>query len=372
MLHEFITLNRGELIRRCAQKAAARPAPPATAAIKHGVPTFLDQVVNTLRSGVPSDPAIHATALLYGHDLLCQGFSVSQVVHGYGDVCQSITDLAVETDAPISTQDFRTLNACLDDAIAGAVTQFGRDQRANLDVEANRENERLGFFAHELRNLLQTAMIAFEVVKTGNVGIGGSTGSVLHRSLVGARDLIARSLAEVRLTQGIKNRERFAIGEFIQELCAAAALESNSRDVTFTLVPIDAAGAGAIVEADRQVLTAVVRNVLQNAFKFTKPRSTVLLRVGASAERVLIEVQDECGGLPAGDSKELFQAFEQRGADRAGVGLGLAFCRWAIEASQGRIDARSIAGVGCVFTIDLPRVPAPAAMTRAAKAYTSV
>jgi hypothetical protein len=47
------------------------------------------------------------------HDLLLQGFTVSQVVHDYGDVCQSITDLAVEVNAPISTDDFRMLNRCL-------------------------------------------------------------------------------------------------------------------------------------------------------------------------------------------------------------------------------------------------------------------
>ena len=53
---------------------------------------------------------------------------MSQVVHDYGDVCQSVTDLAVEVNAPISTDDFRTLNRCLDEAIAGAVTEYGREQ----------------------------------------------------------------------------------------------------------------------------------------------------------------------------------------------------------------------------------------------------
>ena len=44
---------------------------------------------------------------MHGHDLLHQGFSVSQVVHDYGDVCQSITELAMELAAPISAEDFR-------------------------------------------------------------------------------------------------------------------------------------------------------------------------------------------------------------------------------------------------------------------------
>ena len=59
---------------------------------------------------------------------------------------------------------------------------------------------------------------------------------------------------------------------------------------------------GVVIEADRQVLGAVVGNLLQNAFKFTRPHTTVTLRVSGNAERVLIEIQDECGGLLEGTS----------------------------------------------------------------------
>jgi hypothetical protein len=214
-------------------------------------------------------------------------------------VCQSITELAVEKNAPISTDDFRTLNRCLDDAIAGAVTEFGREQnQSTLEGEAARGSERAGFLAHELRNLLNTAIMAFEVLKTGNVGVAGSTGTVLHRSLMASRALISRSLAEVRLTQGVQNRERFLVSGFIEEIASAVTLEANARGVILTVMPVED---GVAIQADRQVLAAVVGNLLQNAFKFTRPRTTVTLRVGASAERVLIEVQDECGGLPGGN-----------------------------------------------------------------------
>ena len=117
------------------------------------------------------------------------------------------------------------------------------------------------------------------------------------------------------------------------------------------------------VEADRQVLAAVLMNVLQNAFKFTRSRTTVTLRVRASAERVLFEVQDQCGGLPEGDSNDLFRPFAQRSANQAGVGLGLAFSRWATEANHGQIYARNLPDVGCVFTVDLPRCPVPLPQT---------
>ena len=359
MLYEFIAVHRAEIIRRCREKVASRPVPPPTEAeIDHGVPLFLDQLVDALRTDPASSVEITQSAVLHGQDLYRQGFTVSQVVHDYGDICQSITELAVETDAPITTGDFQTLNRCLDDAIAGAVTEFGRGRdQSTRDGETARGSERLGYFAHELRNLMNTAIMAFEILKTGNVGVGGSTGAVLHRSLIGTRALIDRSLGEVRLTQGIQNRVPFLVAAFIDELAPSAVFQANAKGITLTVLPV---AAGVAVEADRQVLAAVVWNLLQNAFKFTRPRTTVTLSMRASAERVLIEVQDECGGLQEGDLKELFRPFEQRGADRTGLGLGLAFCRWAVEANHGRISARSLPGKGCVFTVDLPRLPVPA------------
>jgi signal transduction histidine kinase len=355
MLYEFIGANRDEIIRRCRAKVAARSIPPPTPAeIDHGVPVFLDQLQDALRSGASMTSEIGGTALKHGHDLLLQGFTVSQVVHDYGDICQAITELAVEMDASIRTEDFRTLNRCLDDAIAGAVTEYGRERnQSGIDGESARGNERLGFFIHEMRNLISTASYAFEVLKTGDVGVGGSTGRVLQRSLIAQRALISRSLAEIRLTQGVQNRQPFPVAEFIDEVAANAGLEANARGVRLTVICIE----DATIEADRQVLAAVITNLLQNAFKFTKPGTTVTLRVGASAERVLIEIQDECGGLPGANTTDLFRPFEQRGTDRSGVGLGLAFSRWAVEANRGRIYARNLPDRGCVFTVDMPRLP---------------
>ena len=370
MLHEFVAENRAEIIRRCRAKVAARSAPaPTKAEIEHGVPVFLDQLVTTLRGGLSANAEISGSALLHGHDLLLQGFTVSQVVHDYGDICQSITDLAMETHSTISTEDFRTLNRCLDNAIAGAVTEYGRERnQSGIDGESARGTERLGFLAHELRNLTQTAIFAFEVLKSGNVGVGGSTGAVLNRSLMGLRALIGRSLAEVRLTQDVENLEQLPVRGFIEELTPSATLEANAKGIRLVVLPVED---NVAIEADRQVLAAAVGNLLQNAFKFTQPRTTVTLRVHASAERVLIEVEDACGGLPAGeDTNDLFRSFEQRGADRTGLGLGLAFSRWAVEANGGRIYARNLPNRGCVFTVDLPRcqVPALAAEDRAAQA----
>ena len=360
MLYEFITLNREEIVTRCRAKVATRSMPPPSEAeINHGVPMFLDQLVDMLRSGGSGTGDIDKSAGQHGHDLLLQGFTVSQVVHDYGDVCQTVTDLALETNAPISTEDFRTLNRCLDEAIASAVTIYMREsQQSHPDNSTDRDNERVGFLVHEMRNLVNTAVVAFEVLKSGNVGVGGSTGAVLNRTLMGLRDLVARSLEEIRSTNAVKNKKPIRLSQFIDEIGAAAILEAGGRDLRLIVSPVQEELA---VEADQQILAAVVGNLLQNAFKFTRPHSTVTLSVRASTDRVLVEVHDECGGLPGeGEGKELMASFEQRGADRTGLGIGLTFSRWGAEANGGRLYARNLPGKGCVFTLDLPLLSVPA------------
>jgi signal transduction histidine kinase len=151
----------------------------------------------------------------------------------------------------------------------------------------------------------------------------------------------------------VQNRERVAVAGLITDVASAASLFAEAREIEFQVV--HAAEESVTVEVDRQIVASALTNLLQNAIKFTRRRTVVILQVRVSPERVLFEVQDECGGLAAGDIDDAFRPFEQRGADRSGLGLGLAFSRWAIEANHGRVYARNLPGVGCVFTIDLPR-----------------
>jgi len=193
LLYDFIAGHREQIIAHCGEKASGRSdSPPVPEAIEQGVPVLLDQLVNVLRAGLEPGPEIAKTALLHGRDLLRAGFSVSEVVHTYGDVCQSITELAVELNATISAEDFRLLNKCLDDAIASAVTEFGRKQgQSSSDGKAAHAPERF-----ELRDLSKAALVAFEAIRSGQVGIAGSTGAVLQRNLIGIFALAELSLAE--------------------------------------------------------------------------------------------------------------------------------------------------------------------------------
>jgi len=372
VLHEFLTTNRADLILRCHLKVAKRIAPKAGVGdLDHGIPRFLDQLIKTLQLEQSSDPArslrisgpsgggpaaseIAVTAALHGRELSEQGFTVDQVVHDYGDLCQAITDLAAERDMPIEIDEFRTLNRCLDNGIADAVTEYVFQRDSGLENKnVSALNEQLGFLAHELRNLLHTATLATLAMKAGNVGTAGATGALLDRALIGMRNLIDRSLAGVRLTAGMPSRAQLiSLAEFIADVKVSASLEAQTRGCRFLVGEVDRELA---LDVDREIMMSAVGNLLQNAFKFTHRDTEVRLSAYAAADRIRIDVEDHCGGLPPGSAEEMFLPFKQSGTDRSGLGLGLAICQRAVEANDGVVRVRDIPGSGCVFTIDLPR-----------------
>lgn len=215
MLHEFLSTHRAELIRRCRSKVGGRSSPPVTPLeLEHGVPRFLEQLVEALRheetnpeSLSKEKPALAEstrTANLDGEELFEQGYTVDQVVHGYGDVCQVITQLAIEMNAPVTLREFRTFNRLLDNAIADAVSSFISHREIPAKVDgAYALHQHLGSVAEEQRKLLDAALVALDAVKYGNVGVMGATGSILEDSLKKLQVLIDKSLPEVRLATGM-------------------------------------------------------------------------------------------------------------------------------------------------------------------------
>ena len=372
MLHEFLSKNRTELIDRCRAKVdkrrTSRVGDPAQ---KFGIPQFLDQLIKTLQveqtseplrsrkisgteDGKPAVSEIAGTAAHHGSELLLQGFPVDQVVHDYGDLCQAITGLAFEQKAPIQADEFQTLNRCLDNGIADAVKEYARHRDVLIeDRSAHLLNERLGALAHELRNHVQTATLAIFAMKTGTVGLTGATGDVLDRSMIALRTLIDKSLADVRMTAGMPvRRQLLPVAAFIAEVNVSASLEAQARGIRLTVGTVDPT---VMVEVDRDLLFSAIGNLLQNAFKFSTHKFEVSLKAYAAGNRVLIDVEDSCGGLPAGKAESMFAPFTQRSADKSGLGLGLSICRRAVEANNGNVRVRDKPGAGCVFTIDLPR-----------------
>jgi hypothetical protein len=199
-LDQFLKDNRTELIARTRAKVASRSSPPADPAeLEHGVPLFLSQLSDTLqiqgpggteesaRASHASQPNIGESAAAHGRDLLKFGFSIEQVVHDYGDICQAITELAEERDVTLSTAEFHTLNRCLDNAIAGAVSSWSQE-RDRKPWDKTSDNVLL-----LLSTLVDQAKTTFDVLRAGKVAAGGATGNLLLRALVQMRALIDKA-----------------------------------------------------------------------------------------------------------------------------------------------------------------------------------
>lgn len=364
MLREFLTEHRDAILARARAKVASRRVPIASEQeLAVGVPAFLAQLTDLLRQE-QQPPASHAVSTTaerahgavgesadrQGDAQLRAGLTVAQVVEGYGDVCQAITEEAVEAHAPIGLDEYHTLNLCLDVATARAVTAFsgGHDRRT-----AAAETERLGVLAHELRNLLSTALLAYHALQRGGAGVQGSTGAALGRSLRGLRDLVDRSLAQVRLSAALRNPERVELAPFIEEMEVGATLDAKAKGLALDVPAVEN---GLRVNADRPLLASAVGNLVQNAIKFTPPGGRVSLSSHRDSQHVVIDVEDQCGGLPEGQAEAMFRPFERQASNATGLGLGLKISRDAVTANGGEIHVHNLPGRGCVFSIVLPAV----------------
>ena len=195
-LQQFLIDNRMELIERTRKKVANRSAAqPIEVQVENGIPIFLSQVVAALgedcernpeqkaTSPVPQNADIARTAILRGQSMRQFGFTIDQVVRGYGDVCQAVTEMADEREASITATEFHMLNWCLDNAIARAVTSWN-DERDKSRAEGKGRRDL------ELLNLVMTATFSFEALRSGRVGSTGATATVIQRCLAEMRVLL--------------------------------------------------------------------------------------------------------------------------------------------------------------------------------------
>ena len=172
ILHKFVMLYRDEIIRECRERVATRSKPPATdAEIDHGGPMSFDEFADELRKNLSLYAAIATSAKKSGCDLERQECTVSQAVRDYGEIVQSFTDQALDNAVPISADDFRMLDRCLDDWIANRVTEFTHEREQSPATR-------------ELRTP-STALFALTVIEDGRVGVADTPlGAVLKQTLM--------------------------------------------------------------------------------------------------------------------------------------------------------------------------------------------
>lgn len=355
MFHEFLTRERARILASAKQKALdARWGRIRSDADEEGWDFFYDELTDRFRTGesmaLSQSPNRQASgdSPIRGKEYVRLGYAITEAVQSYNIIYLAITDSAAEMHFEISEEEATQLKLSLDSSIAEVVAEFEFAQKLK---QGAKETERLGFLAHELRNSLQSASIALELVETGAVGLESQTGGLLRSSLQRMAELIDTALTGVRLQVEPDVRlERIKIYTVMSEVEATASFQSRARGLQLRMQSFS----DLEVLADRPLLVSALSNIVQNALKFTQPGSSISVRAHKEGDRILIDVEDECGGLPDGKIEELFEAGVQMGSDRTGVGLGLAITRQALERNNGHLRVRNLPGKGCIFTIDLP------------------
>ncbi|MBC7419850.1 MAG: HAMP domain-containing histidine kinase [Bdellovibrio sp.] len=356
ILQKFLITNKVEILALCEAKTKTLAGLRGDSEqLRLGLPLFYDQLIRVLVEKLSEGPpeAMLRTAAHHGKEYLRLGYSLSHVVHSYGAMCQSITELATMKDARISPADFNILNGCLDVAIAAAVSEF---QFRSNEASEEREIQHLGFLAHELRNALSSATVAHEMIKAGLVGSGGSTATVLEANLARMRNLIDRSLSEVRMRADSDIFvEKFRLSDLLDQIVITAKVDANKKQQTI----IVEADWKIEMEGDRQFILSAIANLIQNAIKYSKSAGTIWLRSHLSEGNVFIEVEDQCGGIQTDKISSLFEPYLQANTDRSGLGLGLSITQRAVHLSAGKITVQNKPSIGCTFTIELPLKVSP-------------
>jgi signal transduction histidine kinase len=347
-LHEFMASNRDRILALALEKMRARSPQDGDEALAEGTPEVFDEIVKglRLRAGVPAPAPDYWTAgVRAGRSRRGRRQRIGLVAYGIGAISDSLGELGGEQGLRFAANEYQHFNQGIDEATAAAIEEYERQERASLDLE---HSKRLGFLAHEIRNSLSSASMAYATLKKGAMGINSRTGDLLGRSLKSIDLLIQQALAAIQLEAGAPiERRSLHLATIARQLEASAVIE---RGVTVQLELAE----GPMVHADERLLRAAGSNLLQNAIKFTRDAGLVTVRTRQENEQVVLEVEDECGGLPPGTQESLFSPFRQFGDDRRGLGLGLAIVREAADASGGRLEIVNLPGKGCVFRLMLP------------------
>jgi signal transduction histidine kinase len=350
---ELIKTHRALVESRARELFLALPvAKPTITDLEDGIAILIDQLVETLRRGDrASETEIERIATQYGCRLFTRGFTVGELVRGYGSICEAVTKVGQELNVRFSNREFEMLNRVLDVAIAAAVTEY---QRQRVDATAYEELQHLGSLAHELRNALAATVMSFSMIKQGVVGTGGRTSDALERSLKRMGDLLDRALAEVRLRKDAVPRvEPLRVAEVFEEIAWMVYPDTEARSQRLE-IEVDH---DLEIATDRQLFTSAVSNLVQNGVKYTPTGGHIGVRARSVDDRLVIEVEDECGGLSMGTADHLFAPFVRGTTHTPGTGLGLSIVARASRTLGGDVQVRNRPGKGCVFTIDLPSVP---------------
>jgi signal transduction histidine kinase len=352
-LTELLASRRARILERWTERIQWEHAPSGLTRgeLWDHLPHILDELVVALSpekgqqaaSPLPQESPASAN---HGTQRLRAGFDIEEVVREYGILADILLDELAATGQTLDTGEWRFAIQCMSTAIAEAVASYARRR----DEELRRQTARhVAFIAHELRNPLGTVASGIAALRLAPTD--EHLFQLLDRNLRHLGELVNEVLTADRLASHIDlQRERLDLAALLGQAIEDAQAACQNRKVKIAL-EVDTL---LEVDADRRLLLSTIGNVLSNAVKFSHAGTTVRVRARREDSAVMVEVQDECGGLPTDNTEELFEPFVQRGDNRSGFGLGLGIARQAISAHGGQVSVRNQPGQGCTFVITLP------------------
>lgn len=352
LIADLLEARCDEIARRFVEGArnagASRALPPED--IIDSLREYLVELAGAIRleaMGGSEEPPKSAVAARHGEQRFHLGYDVAAVVREYGALGELLWDVIIENDVPASPTELRMLFKHLTHGIADAAVEYGALRDGEL---RKRTSEHVAFLAHELRNPLGSARLALSLIRERGQVQPSRVLDALDRGLSRVSHLIDDSLVSVRLQElKVLDCVTFDVGALLQDIADESANEAEAKGVE-----IHVSGSGQ-VRADARALRSAISNLVRNAVKFTHAGGFVRVTARHADSRVIIEVEDACGGLPEEKIHSLFNPFVQVGADRSGFGLGLAIAKRATDAHHGQIRVHNLPGKGCVFVLDLPK-----------------
>jgi signal transduction histidine kinase len=353
-LGDLLISRRGAILERWVERIRWEHAPEALSRgeLWDHLPHILDELLIALRiheghrpdaSPLPTDSPASAQ---HGSQRLRVGFDVEEVVREYGSLADILLDEAQAAGATLPVAEWRLALQSINTGIAEAISAYTRRR----DEELRRQTgHHVAFVAHELRGPIMTARTAAAALSLAPSD--KRLYATLDRSLRLLSELVDQVVTVERLASDVElERKPVELTVLLQEVIEESQAAGESRDVKVVLE----AEPALPFSGDRRLLRSALGNLVINAVKFTRIGGTVRVRGGRGDGFVSLQVQDQCGGLPPGDPTELFKPFIQRGADRSGLGLGLAIVHQAVVAHGGQIRVENVPGDGCTFTVILP------------------
>lgn len=175
--------------------------------------------------------------------------------------------------------------------------------------------------------------------------------SMIHRQALKMSDLISKLLSMTRLEQGTESAHMEALdfGELLHSVCEA---QGYDRDRLLLTIPEQ-----IIVMADSVLLSQLVRNLIENAFKYGKSEGHVWVSLEKSEKEILLRVRDDGIGIPAEEQEKIWKRFYQVDVSHSkegGAGLGLALVQQIARLHGGYMTLESEPDSGSTFALHLP------------------